>query len=164
MDWLDLRIGKKVFVPTDIWNNHWNNHVRFCCIIEPYMTFDYTIKNGDIGLLKHTMREVCIILQAPAALKPKYVKAMLRQIHIFDTVNGAASRLVSWSPITTISSAKRSAQRERTKLRVQGYKGRSRIGQGQIRLTKGGSRAKSCDEVWPRVDREQSPAMMFAQG
>ena len=39
------------------------------------------------------------------------------------------------------------AQHERKKLRVQGYTGRLRIGQ-----------------VWPRVDREWSLAMMFAQG
>ena len=32
------------------------------------------------------------------------------------------------------------------------------------RLAKGGSRAKSCDDVWPKVDRERSPAMMFDQG
>ena len=31
------------------------------------------------------MREVCIILQAPAPLKPKYARAMLRQVHISDT-------------------------------------------------------------------------------
>lgn len=31
------------------------------------------------------MREVCIILQAPSASKPKYARAMLRQLHIFDT-------------------------------------------------------------------------------
>ena len=40
--------------------------------------------------------------------------------------------------------------------------GRSRIGQGKIRLTKSGSRAELCNEVYPRVDREQSPAMRFA--
>lgn len=55
------------------------------------MTFYYTIKNGDISLLKYTMREVYIILQAPATLKPKHVKAMLRQIHIFDTKAGDPS-------------------------------------------------------------------------
>lgn len=49
------------------------------------MTLCYTIKNGDIGLLKHAMKEVCIIFQAPVASKPKYARAMLRQVHIFDT-------------------------------------------------------------------------------
>ena len=40
-----------------------------------------------------------------------------------------------------------------------------------VRLTTGGSQAKSCDDVCPKVvrerskvDRGQSPAMMFAQG
>lgn len=91
MDWFDLRMEKKVFAPTNIWNNHWNKHVRFCCTIEPYMTFYHVIKTGDIGLLKHAMREVCIILQAPVTSKPKYVKVMLRQIHIFDTKAGDPS-------------------------------------------------------------------------
>lgn len=49
------------------------------------MTLCYAIKNDDIGLLKYAMREVCIILQAPAASKPTYARAMLRQVHIFDT-------------------------------------------------------------------------------
>ena len=53
------------------------------------------------------------------------------------------------------------AQRERKKLRVQDYRRRLRIGQGRIRLTKGGLRAKSCNEVWPRVDREWNPAIRF---
>lgn len=48
------------------------------------MTFCYAIKNGDISLLKHAMREVYIIFQAPAASKPKYARAMLRQVYIFD--------------------------------------------------------------------------------
>lgn len=49
------------------------------------MTLCYTIKNGDVGLFWYTMREVAFILQAPAALKPKYARAILRQLHIFDT-------------------------------------------------------------------------------
>ena len=48
------------------------------------MTLCYVIKNGDIGLFKHAMREVYIIFQAPAPSKPKYARAMLRQVHIFD--------------------------------------------------------------------------------
>ena len=31
-------------------------------------------------------------------------------------------------------------------------------------LVKGGSRAKSCDDVWPRMDHKQSPTIMFGQG
>lgn len=49
------------------------------------MTLCYSIKHGDNGLLKHAMREICIILQAPAARKPKYAREMLRQVHVFDT-------------------------------------------------------------------------------
>lgn len=49
------------------------------------MTLCYAIKNGNIGLLKYAMREVCIILQTSVVSKPKYVRAILRQIHIFDT-------------------------------------------------------------------------------
>lgn len=49
------------------------------------MTLCYAIKNGDTGLLKHTLREFCIILQLLVLSKPKYAKAILRQVHIFDT-------------------------------------------------------------------------------
>ena len=83
---------------------------------------------------------------------------------VLKIVKSALLRLVNWSPITTISSAKGNAQREKTKLRVQRYTSQSRIGQGQIRLIKDGSRAKSYNEVWPRVDCKQSPVMMFVQG
>lgn len=85
MDWLDLRIEEEAAKPDECWNNHWNNHVYFCRIVEPYMTLCYEIKNGDIGLLRHALRKLCIILQAPVAREPKYARAMLRQVHIFDT-------------------------------------------------------------------------------
>lgn len=49
------------------------------------MTLCYTIKNGDVRLLWYAMREVAFILQAPVVSKPKYARAMLRQLHIFDT-------------------------------------------------------------------------------
>ena len=49
------------------------------------MTLCYAIKNGDIGLLKHAMKEVCITFQAPATSKPKYARAMLKKVYIFDT-------------------------------------------------------------------------------
>ena len=82
--WLDQRMEKRTD-PGEIWNDHWNNHVRFCGVMEPYMTLCYAIKHGDIGLLRHALREVAVIFQAPAAKKPKYAKALLRQIHIIDT-------------------------------------------------------------------------------
>ena len=53
--------------------------------MEAYLTLCYSIKHGDIGLLRGAMREVCIILQAPSANKPKYAREMLRQLHIMDT-------------------------------------------------------------------------------
>lgn len=49
------------------------------------MTLCYAIKNEDIGLLRHAMREVGIIFQALAVSKPKYTRVMLKQLHIFDT-------------------------------------------------------------------------------
>lgn len=67
-----------------LWNDHWNNYLRFCKVIEAYLTLCYSIKYGDISLLRGTMREVCIILQAPSANKPKYVREMLQQLHIID--------------------------------------------------------------------------------
>lgn len=48
------------------------------------MILCYAINNDDIGIFKHAMKEVCIIFQVPAASKPKYTKAMLRQVYIFD--------------------------------------------------------------------------------
>ena len=62
--------------PGEIWNDHWNNHIRFCRVMEPYMALCYAIKNGDTGLLRYVIREICIIIQAPMAKKPKYAKAM----------------------------------------------------------------------------------------
>lgn len=53
--------------------------------MELYITFCYAIKKSDIGLLKYAMREVYIIFQVLAVLKPKYVMAMLKQVYIFDT-------------------------------------------------------------------------------
>ena len=70
--------------PGENWNKHWNNYICFWRIIEPYMTFCYAIKNGDTGLLKYVFRTICIILQSPVLGKPKYARAMLRQVHIFD--------------------------------------------------------------------------------
>ena len=78
-------MDQEVTKPDENWNDHWNNHTRFCRIVEPYMTLCYAIKNRDTGLLKHALREVCIIFQSPVVGKPKYAKAMLRQLHIFDT-------------------------------------------------------------------------------
>lgn len=50
------------------------------------MTLYLYIKYRDIGLLKHMIREICIILQAPTTRKPKYGRELLRQVHIFDTI------------------------------------------------------------------------------
>lgn len=66
-------------------NDHWNNHVRFCSIMEPYLTFCWSIKWGDVGLLQNTMQELTIVLQAPSVRKPKYIREMLRQMYILDT-------------------------------------------------------------------------------
>lgn len=49
------------------------------------MTFCYTIKYGDTSLVKYALREICIIFQSPIVKKPKYARAMLKQVHIFDT-------------------------------------------------------------------------------
>lgn len=84
LTWLDAQL-KRERKNEDNLNDHWNNHLRFCQVMEPYLTLCYAIKFGDIGLLRHAMREVCIIMQAPSAAKPKYARAMLRQLHIFDT-------------------------------------------------------------------------------
>lgn len=49
------------------------------------MTLCYAIKHGDIRLLCHIIREICVIVQAPVACKPKYVQVMMRQLYIIDT-------------------------------------------------------------------------------
>lgn len=66
------------------WNDYWNNYIRLCEVIEAYMTLCFAIKHSDIGFLRVALREVYIILQAPSAKKPKYVREMLRQLHIID--------------------------------------------------------------------------------
>lgn len=82
---LDCKMIKEAPKPNKGQNNHWNNYVRFCNIMEPYMTVCSTIKKRDIDLLRNVMREVAVIFQASAELKRKYARAMLRQQHIFDT-------------------------------------------------------------------------------
>lgn len=49
------------------------------------MTFYYTIKNRDNGFFKYTLRKICIIFYLLIEAKPKYVRLILKQIHIFDT-------------------------------------------------------------------------------
>lgn len=83
-DWLDIRMQSEQQDEASV-NDHWNNHLRFCNVIEPDMTLCFSIKHGDIRLLRHAMREICIILQAPSAHKPRYACEVLRELHIFDT-------------------------------------------------------------------------------
>lgn len=54
-------------------------------IMEPYITLSYTVKYENIDSLWYAMREVFIILQVPLVNKLKYTRAMVRQIHIFNT-------------------------------------------------------------------------------
>lgn len=84
MSWLDVRI-KDQRTTEFLLNDHWNNHVRFCSIMEPYLTLCWSIKWGDVGFSQNAIRELTIVLQAPSARKPKYAKEMLRQMHILDT-------------------------------------------------------------------------------
>lgn len=91
LDWLDNQMSQEATSESS-WNDHWNNHVRFCTVVEAYLTLCYAIKWGDIGLLQDAMREICVIFQAPCAKKPKYAKEMLRQLHILDT--GAADPIL----------------------------------------------------------------------
>ena len=84
MNWLDDRIKQKAIKPRENWNNHWNNHVRFYRIVEPNITLCYIIKNRDTSLFKYALREICIILQLPVLSKPKYARAILKQVHIFN--------------------------------------------------------------------------------
>lgn len=84
MHWLDEQMEQEN-TDESSWNDHWNNHLRFGKIMEAYLTLCYSIKYGDIGLLQKAMQEVCIILQAPSANKPKYAQKMLWQLYIIDS-------------------------------------------------------------------------------
>lgn len=48
------------------------------------MTLSYVIKNNNTVLLRHVLKKIYIIFQVPATDKPKYVRAILRQMLIFD--------------------------------------------------------------------------------
>lgn len=78
MTWLDARMKDQRTTEFSL-NDHWNNHM------EAYLTLCWSIKWGDVGLLKDALREVTIILQAPSGKKPKYAREMLRQMHVLDT-------------------------------------------------------------------------------
>lgn len=86
MNWLNDRMDQEYTEPGENWNDHWNKNIRFCSIVQPIITLYYAIKNGDIDILKYALREICIIFQSPVVGKPKYERAMLRQLHIFDTM------------------------------------------------------------------------------
>ncbi len=85
MHWLDKRMKIQKASMAKSWNDHWNNYARFCNTMEPYITLCYAIKHGDTRLLRHTMKEIYVILQAPAACKPKYARAITRQLNIIYT-------------------------------------------------------------------------------
>lgn len=87
MDWLDLQLKSERTGSPRNWNDHWNNHLCFCKVMEAYMNLCYAIKFGDTGLLRHAIRDVAIILQAPSSGKPKYAQKLLRQLHIVDTAS-----------------------------------------------------------------------------
>lgn len=76
-DWLHVRMQSEKQGEASVTDN-WNNHLRFCSVIEPYITLCYSIKHSDIGLLRHAMHE-------PSAHKPRCALEMLRQLHILDT-------------------------------------------------------------------------------
>lgn len=61
MIYLDKQLKDKYSTTKKSWNNHWNNHIRFCIIIEPYLIFYYFIKNRDIDLYRDVQQEICII-------------------------------------------------------------------------------------------------------
>lgn len=52
--------------------------------MELYKSLFFTIKNENTGLLKYIIWEICIIFQSLIVKKPKYVNAILKQIHIIN--------------------------------------------------------------------------------
>lgn len=84
MSWLDSRM-KYQRTTEFLLNNHWNNYLQFCTVMEAYLTFCSSIKWGNVGFLKDAIQEITMILQAPSARKPKYAREILCQMHILDT-------------------------------------------------------------------------------
>lgn len=85
MKQLNYKINEKAIKPDEMWNDYWNIYICYYKIIEPYITLCYIIKNKEKELFQYIMKEIYIIFQDLAILKPKYVKAMLRQQYILDT-------------------------------------------------------------------------------
>lgn len=53
-------------------------------MIKPYTILLYAIKHGNIGFFQYVVEEIILILLALAAKKPKYARAMMRPVYLFD--------------------------------------------------------------------------------
>lgn len=60
MDWLDAQIEVKRIEEIN-WNNYCNNYLKFCKIVETYLTLSYLIKHSNISFLQAALREVDVI-------------------------------------------------------------------------------------------------------
>ena len=76
--------------PTPI-NEPWWNHQCFVRHMDIYFLLRFSIKTGDIGLLRQALREVCVLVQAKEGKCDNYGPEMLRMLHIVDSHASATS-------------------------------------------------------------------------
>ena len=62
-----------------------SNEIYFCRHTEVFLLLDYSIRQGDIGLLRRALGECTIIMHAPDARKSKYAAELLRFVRYVDS-------------------------------------------------------------------------------
>ena len=64
-------------------NEVFENHLRFIRHMEVYFQLRHSIKYGDIGLLRHALRDTCVIFQASEGGTFNYAAELIRLIHLY---------------------------------------------------------------------------------
>ena len=75
-----------------IWDEVWNNHVRYCNHVATYLSLRHAIRFADIGLLRISIRECCVFFQAKSLSARNYAREMIRTLHMVDS-NAATKTL-----------------------------------------------------------------------
>lgn len=65
-------------------DDEWANHRLFVRHMLPYQLLDYAISHGDLRLLRESLRQTCIIFQAPSAHKNSYARELIRFVDLVD--------------------------------------------------------------------------------
>ena len=66
-------------------NENWHNHQCFIRHMDVYFMLCHAIKFADIGLLRQSLREVCIVFQAKEGHTFNYGPELLRLMHLYDS-------------------------------------------------------------------------------